>query len=127
MGSLSEEKNTTDQKYPSYIINRFFSNEMHLRRIQKQFNFLNSDIIAMEEKVAWNNMVSNTIVEVIGSKEVPMKSTGYDKVYVSVCLTGKANKSKWKPFIAFKGPKTESRFPNEEFNWKLSVATSTNR
>ena len=36
-------------------------------------------------------MVSNTTVEKNGSKEVPMKSTGHDKVRVSVCLTGKAD------------------------------------
>ena len=64
---------------------------MHVRRLQKQFSFHNSDIIAMDETPLWNDMVSNTTVEVTGSKEVAMKSTGHDKLRVTVCLAGKAD------------------------------------
>ena len=46
----------------------------------KTIQFSNADIIAMDETSVWNDMVSNTTVEKTGSKEVPMKSTGYDKV-----------------------------------------------
>ena len=34
-----------------------------------------------------------------------MKSTGQDKVRVSVCLTGKGDGKKCKPFIVFAGAK----------------------
>ena len=70
-------------------------------------------------------MVSNTTVEVTGLKEVLLKSTGHGKVYVSLCLTGKADGRNCKPFIVFKGVKRESKFPHEEFKRKCSVATST--
>ena len=86
---------------------------MHVRRIQKQFNFHNGDIIAMEEKSVWNYMVSSTTVEKAGSKEVLMKSTGHDKVRVSVCPTGKADGTRLKPFNVFKGAR---RMKNKELD-----------
>ena len=55
-----------------------------------------------------------------------MKSTGHDKVHVSVCLTGKADGTRLKPFIVFKGAKKESKPLHDEFNRKCSVASSAN-
>ena len=94
---------------------------MHVRQLQKQFNFLDADIIAMDETPVWNDMVSNTTVEKTGSKEVTMKSTGHDKARVSVCLAGKADGSKCKPFIVFKGAKRKSKSLHKEFKRKCSV------
>ena len=79
-GFSLRRKTTTAQKDPLYMVNRIVAYVMHIRRIQKQFNFSDADIIAMDETSVWNDMVSNTTVEKTGSKEVPMKSTGYDKV-----------------------------------------------
>ena len=73
------------------MVDRIVVYVMHVRRIQKQFNIHDADIIAMDETPVWNDMVSNTTVEKTLSKEVPMKSSGHDKVRVSACLTGKAN------------------------------------
>ena len=50
------------------MIDRIASYIMHMRRIEKQFSFHDSDIIAMDETVVWNDMVSNTTVEIIFSK-----------------------------------------------------------
>ena len=99
---------------------------MHVRRIQKQFNFHDADIIAMDKRPVWNDMVSNTTVEKKGSKEVPMKSTGHDKVRVSVGLTGKADGTRLKSFIVFKGAKRESKALHDEFHRQCSVASSAN-
>ena len=63
----------------------------------------------MDKTPFWNDMVSNTNVEKTGSKEVPMKLTGHDKVCVSVCLTGKADGTRLKPFIVFKGAKRKRK------------------
>ena len=98
-------KTATAQKDPSYMIDRIVSYVMHMRRIQNQFSFHDSDIIAINETVVWNNMVFDTTVEVTGSKEVPMKSTGHDNVRVSVCLTGRRDVRRCKPLILFKGAK----------------------
>ena len=80
----------------------------------------------MDETAVWNSMISNTTVEKIGAKEVPLKSTGNEKVRVSVTLTGKADSTKYKPFIVFAGAKIESKAPHEEFKQKCSIATSVN-
>ena len=81
----------------------------------------------MDETAVWNDMVSNTTVEKTGSKEFNMKSTGHDKVRVSVCLTGKADETRLKPFIVFKGAKRQSKALHNEFNRKCPVASSANR
>ena len=71
-------------------------------------------------------MVSNSTIEKTGTKEVPLKSTGKEKVHVLVCLTGKADGTKCKPFIVFAGAKRESKSLHEEFKQKCSIATSVN-
>ena len=71
-------------------------------------------------------MVSNTTVEKTGSKEDNMKSTGHDKVRVSVYLAVKADGARLKPFIVFKGAKRESKALHDEFIRKCSVASCAN-
>ena len=44
-------------------------------------------------------MVSETTTEATGTKDVPMKSTGHEKVRVSVYLAAKLDWTKLKPFI----------------------------
>ena len=80
----------------------------------------------MDETSVWNDIVSNTTVEKTGSKEVPMKLTGHGKVHVSVCLTGKTDGTRLKPFIIFKGAKQESTALHDEFHRQCSVASSGN-
>ena len=46
------------------MINRIISYVMHVCRIQKKFSFSDSDIIAMDEAVVWNDIASNTTIEV---------------------------------------------------------------
>ena len=99
---------------------------MHVRRIQKQFNFHDADIIAMDETPVWYDMVFNTNVKRIDSKQIPVKSTRHDKVRVSVCLTGKADGTMLKSFIVFKGAKEESKALYDEFHRQCSVASSAN-
>ena len=53
----------------------------------------------MDETPVWNDIILNTTVEKTGAKEVLLKSTGNEKVHVSVCLTGKADGTKCKLFI----------------------------
>ena len=87
------------------MVDRMVAYVMHVRQSQKQLIFHKCDIITMDETSVTNDMVSNTTVEKTDSKEARMKSTGYDKVCVSVCLTRKANGTRFKHFIIFKGSK----------------------
>ena len=51
-----------------------------------------------------------------------MKSTGHEKVRVSVCLAAKLDGTKCKPFIVFACAKRESKSLNEEYRKMLPVA-----
>ena len=57
-----------------------------------------------------------------GSKDVPLKTTGHEKVRVSVCLAAKHYGTKLKPFVVFAGAKHESKALHEEYKHQCSVA-----
>ena len=70
-GFSLRRKTTTAQKDPTHMIAHIVTYVMHVSRIQKQFNFDDAGIIAMDETSVWNDMVSNTTVEKTGSNDVP--------------------------------------------------------
>ena len=51
-------------------------------------------------------MPSDTIVALSGERSVPLKSTGHEKKHFTVILTSRANGTKMKPFVVFKGKGT---------------------
>ena len=63
----------------------------------------------MDETPLWKDMVSNTIVEATGSKEVAMKWTGYDKIHVTVCWLGKQMGVSVNPISYSKDPKEKAK------------------
>ena len=60
-------------------------------------------------------MVSETTVEATGAKDVPMKSTGHEKVHVSICLEAKLDGTKLKSFIVFGAAKRKSKSLHHEY------------
>ena len=58
----------------------------------------------MDETPVWSDMVPDTTVDVAGSKEVSMKTTGHKKCRITVALSAKGD-GKLKPLILFKGAK----------------------
>ena len=123
---LSTRRRTTAQKDPAHMIEKFVSYVMHVRRLKKQYIFSSDCIIAMDETPVWSDMVSATTVDKTGARDVPLKSTGHEKVRVAVCLAAKANGVKLKPFIVFAGAKREVKALHEEFKNQCSVASSPN-
>ena len=69
-------------------------------------------------------MVSATTVNAKGAKTNSMKSTGPEKVHVTVCLTAAADGRKLKPMIVFKGAKRESILLNQEFKSRSFIVSS---
>ena len=61
-----------------------------------------------------------------GRKDIPLKSMGYEKVKVSVCLTAKADGTRLKPSIIFGGAMRECKSLNEEFKSKCVVMSPPN-
>ena len=82
------------------------------------YNFNPLQIYAMDKTPAWQDMVGTTTITKQGCKDVVLKSTGHEKARVSVCLTGRADGQKMKPFIVFKGAKRDILKLNEEFRGK---------
>lgn len=55
-------------------------------------------------------MVSETTVDTTGKKAVTLKTTGHKKSWVSVCLAAKADSTKLKPIIVFKGANVKWKY-----------------
>ena len=54
-------------------------------------------------------MVTDTTVESVGKNDIPMKTTGREKVRTSVCLAAKGDGTKMKGFIVFANAKGEAK------------------
>ena len=68
-------------------------------------------------------MLTDTTVESVGKKDIPMKTTGHKKVRMSVCLAAKQDETKMKPFIVFAAAKSESKALHKEFKRQCSIAS----
>lgn len=55
----------------------------------------------MDETSVCEDMVPNLDVEKVGTKTISMKSTGHEKVMVSVCLAVRTDGKKLRPLIVF--------------------------
>ena len=55
-----------------------------------------------------------------------MKSTGHEKVRVSVCLAAKLDGTKLKPFIVFSAVKRESKSLHDKYKRLCPVTSSSN-
>ena len=68
----------------------------------------------MDETPVWDDMVSDTTDDKVGATSVNLKTTGHEKVMVTVCLSARADGTKLKPFIVFRGAKRELKKLNED-------------
>ncbi|XP_057309355.1 uncharacterized protein LOC130647499 [Hydractinia symbiolongicarpus] len=119
-------RTTMAQKDPVQLINKLVAFVIHIRRLNMKGEFNPSNIIPMDETPVWADMVSSTTVNKTGQKDVMLKTTGHEKVCVTVCLAAKGDGIKLKPYIVFSGAKRESAALNEEFKTKCIVASSGN-
>ena len=60
----------------------------------------------MDETACWMDMPSSTTIDHVGAHSVSLKSTGREKDNYTVILTARADGTKLKPFIVFKGKGT---------------------
>ena len=127
-GLSLRRRTTIGQKDPQQLINRLVSYVIHARRMQMRCNFKASQIYAMDmpNLCIWQDVVGTTTVSKVESQGVVLKSTGHEKARVSVCLTARADRTKLKPFIVFKGAKREVATLNQEFREKCILASSEN-
>ena len=64
-----------------------------------------------------------TTVDATGKKSITLKSTGHEKTRVSVCLAAKADGTKLKSVVVFKGAKREVAALKQEFQHRAAVAS----
>ena len=124
---LSLRRRTTiAQIDPSHLISKLVGYVMHVRRLSINCNYAPGSIIAMDETAVWSDMAGNTTINSTGAKEVALKSTGNEKVRVSVCLTAKVDGTKMNLFIFFKGAKRKSAVLKDRFkDWCVVTSSST--
>ena len=80
---------------------------LHAHRLPVKYKYRPSSVIAIGKTSVLNDMVSNTAIDKQGAKSVCLKTTGYEKCMVSVCLAAKADGTKLKPFVVFRATKRE--------------------
>ena len=103
---LSLRRKTTVSQTPDACIRKLVDFIVHLRKLQISQGFTNDAIFVMDETACWMNMPADTTVEVRGARLVSVKTTGHEKNCFTVILTAKADGTKLKPFLVFKGKGT---------------------
>jgi hypothetical protein len=60
----------------------------------------------MDETACWMDMPGDSTIHFTGSRSVSLKTTGHEKQHYTVVLTARADGTKLKPFVVFKGKGT---------------------
>ena len=92
-------RTTVSQKLPDDYREKIVNYLVYLRQLRVKEGYKDEDIIVMDETPVWLEQVANSTVERKGSKEVPIKSAGHEKVRLTVVLTARADGTKLKPYI----------------------------
>ncbi|XP_022793287.1 titin-like [Stylophora pistillata] len=114
-GLSLRRKTSVPQQDPDRILAKLVSCVIQVRRLQEKHKYKPSDIGAMDETPVWCDMLSETAVDATGKKSITLKSTGYEKARVSVCPAAKADGTKLKPMVVFKGAKREVAALKQKF------------
>ena len=85
-GLSLRRETTTAQQDPHRVIDELISYILHVPRLSQQRNYQPPCIIDVDETPVWDDMVSDTTVEKVGATSVNLKTTGHEKVMVTVCL-----------------------------------------
>lgn len=106
-GLSLRRKTTVSQATSANCIPKLVSFITRLRALQIQHSYPPETIFAMDETACWMDMLSDTTVALTGKRSVPLKSTGHEKNHFTVVLTARADGTKMKPFVVFKGKGTQ--------------------
>ncbi len=105
--SLSLRRRTTIcQNPPAASIRKLVDFIMHLRKLPISQKFTKDATFAMDETACWMDMPSDTTIDLCGARSVSVKTIGHEKNHYTVVLTAKADGTKLKRFIVFKGKGT---------------------
>ena len=113
-GFSLRRRTSVSQKKPSDCIEKIVSFILYLRRLVTANTFSSSFIYAMDETPVWIEPVGSTSIDKKGVRDVPIKSTGHEKVRITVILTARGDGSKLKPYIVI--PRKKAIKELQEFN-----------
>ena len=95
-------------------------------RVQEKHKYELAQILAIDETPFWSDMMSATTINATCKKAITMKSTGHEKPRVFVCLAAKANGTKLKPMIVFRGAVRECKVLCQKFRTQTVIVNSPN-
>ncbi|KAG7269084.1 hypothetical protein CRUP_002942 [Coryphaenoides rupestris] len=116
---------TMAQKDPDLLTEKLVSFVDFFGKAVSSKGILEKDIIAMDETAVWFDMVSPSTVDKRGAKSVALKTTGREKSHLTVVLAAKADGTKLKPYIVFKGAKRDVKAMQQQVP-RAVIATSVN-
>ena len=105
-GLSLRRKTTVCQTEPANLIPKLVQFVIRLRKLQIDQNFSEDSIFAMDETACWMDMPADTTVDLSGARSISLKTTGHEKDHYTVILTAKADGTKLKPYVVFKGKGT---------------------
>ena len=85
-GLSLRRKTSIAQKDPDRVIDKLVAFVLQVRRLSSKHNYQPADIITMDETPVWSDMISDTTIDITGSKTVTVKSTGHEKSRV-LCVS----------------------------------------
>lgn len=98
-GFVLRRRTTVSQKVPRDSMEKIVAFILYLREVRRSGNYENNFIFVMDETPVWVEPIATTTINKIGSREVAIKSTGHEKMRITVVLTARADGAKCKPFI----------------------------
>ena len=105
-GLSLRRKTTVCQNPPAACVDKLVNFIVRLRRLRVLEKLTDNFIFAMDETPCWMDMPSDTTIHFSGARSVSVKTTGHEKSHFTVVLTAKADGTKLKPFVVFKGKGT---------------------
>ena len=110
---------TACQKPPAEIENRIAEFILYVESMRLLYNYPNSHIYGADEVGVWLDGLTHSTVEVKGSKEVGIRSSGQEHLRITVLLTGRADGHKLPPFVLI--PRKRPIAELQQFRGQLSI------
>jgi hypothetical protein len=115
MGLALRHRTTICQKLPKDFEQKLLNYQRYITNLRKMGNFLMGQIANVDETAIYLDMPPNYMLEKKGVKEILLKTTGCEKLRLTVMLAATADGKKLPPFLILKRktvPKSES-FPKD--------------
>lgn len=102
-GYSLRRRTTVSQSLPNQLVNKVSSFILHVRKLRQHHQYALSAIGNMDETPLWLDMPGDTTINRIGEQTISVRTTGHEKGRFTVILGAKADGTKLKPFVVFKG------------------------